>query len=135
MSRRATREAHAKIVSLQRPEQTDLDAQAYLKWKKGRDYRRHHGCSVLLAVAMLCACAHTPTPQDQADLQALAATVSHASACVPEEEATASMQALARLGARLSSKAQAEALWQAATPTLQAVAHWLAGWVLQRPPP
>lgn len=92
-------------------------------------------CRVTFAGALLGGCAHGPSPQDQADLQTLASTVAHASACIPPEEATASMQALARLGARLTSKAQAEALWQAATPTLTAVAHWLAGWVLQRPPP
>lgn len=121
MSRRATREAHAKVVSRHRePEGAGP------------------GCAIptlLLLLVVLGGCARTPTPQDQADLQALASTVSHASACIPPDEATASMQALARLGVRLTSKAQAEALWQAATPTLQVVAHWLAEWLLQRPSP
>ena len=120
MSRRATREAHRKIGHYHPPEGAGP------------------GCAfpaLLVLLVVLGGCARAPTPQDQADLQALASTVAHASACVPPDEATASMQALVRLGVRLTSRAQAEALWQAATPTLTAVAHWLAGWVLQRPPP
>lgn len=121
MSRRATREAHSRVLERYRPPEG-----------------AGPGCAVptiLLLLALLGGCAHGPSPQDQADLQTLASTVAHASACIPPEEATASMQALSRLGARLTSKAQAEALWQAATPTLTAVAHWLADWLLQRPPP
>lgn len=120
MIRRATREAHRKIGHYHPPEGAGP------------------GCAfpaLLVLLVVLGGCAHGPSPQDQADLQTLASTVAHASACIPPEEATASMQALSRLGARLTSKAQAEALWQAATPTLTAVAHWLTSWLLQRPPP
>ena len=97
-----------------------LDLDAYLRWKN-RHGRIPLGCTpILVLLALLVSCARAPTPQDQADLQALAATVAHASACIPPDEATASMQALSRLGARLTSKAQAEALWQASRPILNA---------------
>ena len=112
-----------------------LDLDAYLRWKN-RQGRIYPGClSVLLLVLLASSCAHAPSPQDQADLQALASTVAHASACIPTEETAASMQALARLGARLTSKAQAEAIWQASRPILDAATSWLTTWLLQRPPP
>lgn len=119
MSRRATREAHRKIEHYHPPEGPGP------------------GCAfpALLLLILVASCAHHPTPQDQADLQALSSTVSHASACIPADEATASMQALARLGVRLTSKAQAEALWNAARPILDAGVSWLTSWLLQRPPP
>lgn len=120
MSRRATREAHRKIGHYHPPEGAGP------------------GCAfpaLLVLLVVLGGCARAPTPQDQADLQALASTVSRASACIPQEDATASMQALARLGVRLTSKAQAEALWSAARPIVEGVANWCLAWVLQRPPP
>lgn len=143
MSRRSTREAHAKSLARQRELTSQgRDAEAFLEWRRDRDQMaKRSGCPIipalvlLLGAAMLSDCSNAPNPRDQADLMLLGETVSHASACIPAEEATASMQALSRLGARLTSKAQAEALWQAATPTLTAVAHWLADWLLQRPPP
>lgn len=132
MSRRATREVHSRILA-RNPAGVDLDA--YHRWKLARG-RLYPGClPVLLLVLLASSCARAPTPQDQADLQALASTVSHASACIPAEEVTASMQALARLGVRLTSKAQAEALWNASRPILDAGISWLTSWLLQRPPP
>lgn len=121
MSRRATREAHGRVLERYRPPEG-----------------AGPGCAIptlLLLLVVLGGCARAPTPQDQADLQALASTVSRASSCIPPEEATASLQALARLGVRLTSKAQAEALWTAARPILEGVANWCLAWVLQPRPP
>ena len=112
-----------------------LDLEAYLRWKN-RQGRIYLGClSVLVLVLLASSCARTPSPQDQADLQVLASAVSHASACIPRDEAVASMDALARLGVRLTSRAQAEAIWNASRPILNAATSWLTTWLLQRPPP
>lgn len=121
MSRRATREAHGRVLARYRPPEG-----------------AGPGCAIpalLIVLVALGGCVHGPSVQDQADLQTLASTVAHASACIPPEEATASMQALSRLGARISSRSQAEAIWQASRPILDAAASWLTAWLLQRPPP
>ena len=119
MSRRATREAHAKVVSRHRePEGAGP------------------GCAIpaLLLLLAITSCVHGPSAQDQADLQLVAVAVEQAGACVPQEQAQQARAALGRLGVSLSAQAQARAIWEAAGQVFGAVWPWVLEQVA-RPPP
>ena len=119
MSRRATREAHGRILARYRP---DLEGP---------------GCAfpaLMVLMLMLASCMHGPSAQDQADLQLVAVAVEQAAACVPQEQVQQAQAALGRLGVSLSAQAQARAIWEAAGQVAGAVWPWVLERVA-RPPP
>lgn len=119
MSRRATREAHGRILARYRPPEG-----------------AGPGCAVPALVLLLAivSCVHGPSVQDQADLQIVAVAVEQAGACVPQEQAQQAQAALGRLGVSLSAQAQARAIWEAAGQVAGAVWPWVLERVA-RPPP
>lgn len=91
----------------------------------------------LAFVLLLSACSRGPSPQSQLDLQQLGDVLAHARAtgCIEEQPYADSMAALGRLGVELSSKGQAEAIWAAASPVLQAALGWALDQIPVHPPP